>query len=39
MRRPAEPEEVARVVVFLAAGDTSCVTGDAVMANGNCIAR
>ena len=39
MERPAKPEEVARVVAFLAADDASCVTGDAVTVDGKCTAR
>ena len=39
MGRPAKPEEVARVVVFLTADDASCVTGDAVTVDGSCTAR
>ena len=36
MERPAKPEEVARVVAFLAADNASCVTGDAVTVDGKC---
>ena len=39
MERPAKPEEVARVVAFLAADDASCVTGDAVTVDGKCTDR
>ena len=39
MERPAKPEEVARVVVFLAPDDASRVTGDAVTVDGNYTAR
>lgn len=33
-RRPGEPEEVARVAVFLASDDCSYITGDTLVVDG-----